>query len=70
MSEYPSHEELAAMQDQIAAMHKRLHAMAKQYPNNGHDFTRVALKLTDASWQLDTALDRAKFLERNNEPTT
>jgi len=64
MNVYPSYDELIALQDQIAELHTKMHDYVKQYPKNERDFISVAVKLTDASWALDTAVDRAKFIER------
>lgn len=64
MNEYPSYDELMALQDQIAALHKRMHELDKQYPNSNREFLAVAHNLTNASWKLDVPISRAKFIER------
>lgn len=64
MSNFPPFEELIKLEDEMKAIHDKMHAFAKQCPNNHNEFIGVAVAMTDALRKLDTLIDRAKFVEK------
>ena len=64
MNDYPSSAELQAVQEQLAALHHKMHEFAKTYPRNQDDFIGIAVKLTDTVWKLDSMIQTAEHVER------
>jgi len=64
---YPSSTELTEIQDQLYALHHKMHEYAKQFPRNESDFIGIAVKLTDSAWKLDDMIETAKHVERTEK---
>ena len=64
MSAYPPTAELVAIQDELQAIHKKMHEYANQYPRSEQDFISVAVKVTDSVWKLDKMIETAEHIDR------
>jgi hypothetical protein len=62
MSDFLTSKEIVEVQDQLRAIHDKLHQWDKQFSGYS-EIISAACHVTDATWKLDRLLERAVFIE-------